>query len=449
VALPPEVGALSPALARVGDTVTLSGRQLYPNETHVLFGGQRAATITHHVTMTQITVRVPDGAQDGPLQVRTPGGTVQSAVFTVAQPPVVTALNPALARIGDTLTITGRHLYRGTVDVLFGGGCIATNVDSVDTTTLRVTVPHGAADGPVSLRTAWGTAACGRFTVALPPIVERLQPSLAPADALVQLVGRALYVAHSTITFGGGAQGQIVEHTGTTHLVVRVPAGSTSGPITVTTPGGTAQSASFSVVAPPQDRAHAAYVWVPGVNDAAGFWIMRTPVTNAQYRRAVAAGACTPPQRVDAYDDPARAQHPVVWVSRAQARQYAVWAGGRLPRDDEWTRAAQGDDGRTWPWGNSPPDATRANAGTLWGTTTPVGQFPAGASPCGALDMAGNVREWVEPNAPGDTTSITRGGAFYCAPEAVMCTARSVTQVEDTHDYNLGFRLAVTPRAPS
>jgi formylglycine-generating enzyme required for sulfatase activity len=100
------------------------------------------------------------------------------------------------------------------------------------------------------------------------------------------------------------------------------------------------------------DRLGAAYVRAPAAPACApraALLIMRTPVTNALWRQAVAAGACDRPRSTTAYDDAAQAQHPVGFVGRAQAHVYAAWIGGRLPRDSEWTWAAQGDDGRTDP----------------------------------------------------------------------------------------------------
>ena len=88
-----------------------------------------------------------------------------------------------------------------------------------------------------------------------------------------------------------------------------------------------------------------------------------------------------------------RGAHPVVWVSLDDARAYARWAGKRLPTEAEWQRAAQGTDGRSWPWGNL-YDPARANMDSA--DTKPVGSYPRGASPCGALDMTGNVWEMTD-----------------------------------------------------
>lgn len=127
----------------------------------------------------------------------------------------------------------------------------------------------------------------------------------------------------------------------------------------------------------------------------AAFRIDRTEVSRADYRRCVRAGRC-----IEARDMGPRFRtdvQPVVGVSWMQARAYCAWARGRLPTEREWEKAARGTDGRTYPWGEAPPTASRAVFG-LGRTGAPdrVGTRPAGASPYGALDMAGNVWEWTE-----------------------------------------------------
>jgi len=127
-----------------------------------------------------------------------------------------------------------------------------------------------------------------------------------------------------------------------------------------------------------------------------GFRIDRTEVTRGQYLGCVSARACTAPR--DLGPRVRDAAQPVVGVSWTQARAYCAWARGRLPSEREWEKAARGPDGRTYPWGNEAPDATRAVFGRGGHTGAPdrVGLRPAGASPYGALDMGGNVWEWTE-----------------------------------------------------
>ena len=125
------------------------------------------------------------------------------------------------------------------------------------------------------------------------------------------------------------------------------------------------------------------------------YWIDRLEVNNAQYRRCVEDGVCGEPEawtdvNYNADDQPAI----VTWES---ARAYCEWAGGRLPTEAEWEKAARGTDGRIWPWGND-WEENRANVGgdeDGFDFTAPVGSFPGDSSPYGLLDVAGNAAEWV------------------------------------------------------
>jgi len=130
------------------------------------------------------------------------------------------------------------------------------------------------------------------------------------------------------------------------------------------------------------------------------FWIDQTEVTNGMYLRCAQARGCQHPvigssltHRVY-YTDPEFQDYPVVYITWEMANTYCTWAGRRLPTEAEWEKAARGTDARTYPWGEG-LDCTRANYGLCTGDTTQVGSYPSGASPYGALDMAGNVREWV------------------------------------------------------
>lgn len=126
-----------------------------------------------------------------------------------------------------------------------------------------------------------------------------------------------------------------------------------------------------------------------------GFWIDRTEVTNAMYRSCMQAGGCTTPGLDKYYPYKEFSDYPVVYVSWEQANTYCEWVGRRLPTEAEWEKAARGTDGRLYPWGDEVPNSTMLNFARENGDIMPVGSFPEGASPYGALDMAGNAWEWV------------------------------------------------------
>lgn len=144
------------------------------------------------------------------------------------------------------------------------------------------------------------------------------------------------------------------------------------------------------------------------------FWLDQTEITNAMYRRCVEAGACDPPSATTYYDDSAFANHPVVYVSWNDAKSYCSWVDRRLPSEAEWEKAAswepRSNEKLTYPWGNdfdckkgNFDDETQIDSFVIVGgpscdgyeKSAPVGSYPSGASPYGALDIGGNVWEWV------------------------------------------------------
>ncbi len=129
------------------------------------------------------------------------------------------------------------------------------------------------------------------------------------------------------------------------------------------------------------------------------FYIDKLEVTNQQFKQFLSDTGYKPKHYLD-YPPHNTEDQPAVVLDWSDAAAYAKWAGKRLPTEAEWEKAARGTDGRIWPWGNE-WDATKLSGNDGTGLidgyvlTAPVGQFPQGASPYGALDMAGNLWEWV------------------------------------------------------
>jgi formylglycine-generating enzyme required for sulfatase activity len=200
------------------------------------------------------------------------------------------------------------------------------------------------------------------------------------------------------------------------------------------------------------------------------FQIDQHPVTNVQYQRFVNATGHAPPVHWQGGVYPAhKAAHPVVNVSWHDAVAYAWWAGKRLPTEQEWEKAARGDDGRVYPWGDQRPTPALCNFGSHVGDTTPVGWYSSqfhpepvkghpdgstgsprrlikggGDSPCGCVDMAGNVWEWTASDT-GAGFKVLRGGAWNYGPHNV----RSALRLRDRPDFYYvirGFRCALALR---
>jgi formylglycine-generating enzyme required for sulfatase activity len=182
------------------------------------------------------------------------------------------------------------------------------------------------------------------------------------------------------------------------------------------------------------------------------YYIDTEEVTTEQYARyIVATGAAAPADWTDGKPPKGREKLPMTNVAWLDAMRYAAWAGKRLPTEAEWEKAARGADGRLFPWGNA-DDPARRNLGS--DKLTPVGQYAAGASPYGCLNMSGNAWEWTADwfeGYPGTSArsvhfgqqyKVIRGGGgvdLYGVPNTGTCTQRARLVSYGAHDF-IGFR---------
>lgn len=202
------------------------------------------------------------------------------------------------------------------------------------------------------------------------------------------------------------------------------------------------------------------------------YWVGRYPVTNEQFAKFLED---THQKHTWEYDWKEKVNNPVVKVSWDDAQEYCSWLtqrfGNRLPEgyvfrlptEAEWEKAARGELGFEWPWSNE-FDLERCNTSERGiGDTTLVGKYsPAGDSPYGAADMAGNVWEWTQslykpyPYNPKDGREdlksrkprVLRGGSFYYNSGGARCASRN-WNIPGYRYVDLGFRVVVAPREAS
>ena len=184
------------------------------------------------------------------------------------------------------------------------------------------------------------------------------------------------------------------------------------------------------------------------------FLIGKYPVTNEQYKRFLKAKKEYPIPK--GWDENSRSypigkgDHPVVNVNWHDAVAFCKWNGCRLPTEFEWEKAARGEDGRTYPWGEDSLDVKYAanSQEAEYGDTTPVDDFPEGVSPYGVWDMSGNVWEWTDSwyDLKEKKNRVLRGGSWINLSDRLRVAYRDYSNPGDTLN-DFGFRCALSQKS--
>jgi formylglycine-generating enzyme required for sulfatase activity len=193
--------------------------------------------------------------------------------------------------------------------------------------------------------------------------------------------------------------------------------------------------------------------------DLDAYYIGKYETTNDSYIKCVDAKICKSGLSQDGFRDQSKRNHPVVNITFEQANEYCKWAGGRLPTEKEWEKAARGNDGRLFPWGNHwNPKALNWDDGgdeDGYSGTAPVGSFELGKSPYGAYDLSGNVWEWTSDwykgysqaskQYPeyGEKYKVIRGGGWFNERRADYRTSLRFGCVPLKAAEYLGFRCMI------
>jgi photosystem II stability/assembly factor-like uncharacterized protein len=244
---PPTITGFLPTSNGVGKPVIVTGTNLL-GATGVSFNGTPATVFTVDGA-AQITASVPVGATSGPITVTTPGGSATSSgAFTVVPAPSISGFSPSKGPVGGLVTVSGANLV-GATAVTFNG-VLAATYSVQNGGTLTATVPPGASSGPIAITTAGGTAtSTGSFIVLQPPVITGFSPLGGPVGAPVTIDGASLADVTSVFFNGVSAVFSVVDPT---RLTATVPAGATSGRISVQNPAWiTSSFTQFTVIQPP------------------------------------------------------------------------------------------------------------------------------------------------------------------------------------------------------
>ncbi|MBH8569003.1 IPT/TIG domain-containing protein [Microvirga sp. STS02] len=245
----PTITSFTPTGGLAGTVVTVLGSN-FTGTTAVAFNGTTAASFTV-VSATQLTATVAAGTTTGPITVTAPTGTATSATpFVVGAPPVITSFTPTTGPVGTVVTITGTSFTLAS-QVKFNN-TVAPTFTVVSSTQITATVPAGASTGPIAVTTPVGTGvSTSNFVVIPAPIISSFTPANGVVGTVVVITGLN-FTGATQVTFNGTVAPTFTVNSGT-QITVTVPAGVTSGFITVTGPGGTGTSTTAFTVPPAND----------------------------------------------------------------------------------------------------------------------------------------------------------------------------------------------------
>ncbi|WP_210518480.1 IPT/TIG domain-containing protein [Hymenobacter terricola] len=248
VGSPPTITSFTPTTGPIGNTVVITGTN-FTAATQVAFNGTGALAFSIN-SATQITVTVPVGATTGPIAVTTPLGTGTSATdFTVPPVPIITSFTPTSGLPGTVVVLTGNY-FTGATQVTFNG-TVAPGFVVNSATQITVTVPAGTTSGLITVTAPNGVGVSTTPFVILVPVISSFTPTTGPVGTVVVLTGN-YFTGATQVTFNGTvAPGFVVNSA--TQITVTVPAGTTSGFITVTSVGGTGTSAVAFLLPIPND----------------------------------------------------------------------------------------------------------------------------------------------------------------------------------------------------
>jgi large repetitive protein len=277
---PPTITGFSPAAGRSGTNVIVTGTN-FLGTTSVLFGSTPATDFTV-LSNNAVRVGVPAGALTGALILMAPGGSYPTTSNFVVQPTIF-GFTPGFGPVGTSVTINGANFNVGTPSVKFGGVQAATPT-GISFSQLTAVVPAGATSGPVTLTTTDGTSTSANLFY-LPANITSFTPTNSAPGTTVRING-VNFTNASAVSFNGTPVSFVV--TNNTTIGAIVPAGFSTGPISVTTPAGTANSAGL-FYAPPGITSFSPTHGLPGTNvvitglNFLGATVVRFNGTNANF----------------------------------------------------------------------------------------------------------------------------------------------------------------------